>query len=66
MVHIQDWFVSQGTSFGLAMYSEQATESSHNNFLTSVWLKGYKVPDTHPKYAENLLSSVAKFNSRHL
>ena len=64
--HILDWFELKGTEFGLALYSEQALESSHSNFLTTVWEKGYKLPDTHPKYSESLLGAVAKYNSRHL
>ena len=64
--HILDWFEINGTEYGLALYSEQATESCHNNFLSTVWEEGNKVPDTHPKYAENLLNAVAKYNSRHV
>ena len=62
--HILDWFELKGTERGLALYSEQATESSHGNFLSTVWEKGYKVPDTHSKYPDNLLNAVAKYNSR--
>ena len=62
--HILDWFQLKGAEFGLALYSEQATESAHGNFLSTVWEKGYKVPDTHPQYADNMVNAVAKYNSR--
>ena len=64
--HVKDFYDLHGTDLGLGFYSEQSTEAAHSDFLNSVWLQGYKVPDTHPKYRENLLNAGAKYNSRHL
>ena len=63
---VKDFYDLHGTDLGLGFYSEQSTEAAHSDFLNSVWLQGYKVPDTHPKYRENLLNAGAKYNSRHL
>ena len=64
--HVKDFYDLNGTDLGLGFYSEQSTEAAHNDFLTSVWERGYKVPDTHPKYKENLVNAGAKYNCRHL
>ena len=65
LVHVHQFFQRVGTARGLGWYSEQATESSHNDFLASVWVKGYQVPDTHPKYPVNLKGAAGQYNASH-
>ena len=65
LIHVHQFFLLHGTARGLAWYSEQATESSHNDFLASVWVKGYQVPDTHPKYPVNLKGAAGQYNASH-
>ena len=48
LIHVHQFFLLHGTAKGLGWYSEQSTEASHNDFLASVWVKGYQVPDTPP------------------
>ena len=51
---------------GLGIYSEQAGESIHRQFLKHHWEK-YKINlREHPNYGEALLSAVVEFSSRHL
>ena len=64
LVHIHQFFQRHGTARGLGWYSEQATETSHNDWL-QLWEKGYKVPDTHPLYPGNLKGANAKYNTNH-
>ena len=64
LVHIHQFFQRHGTARGLGWYSEQATETSHNDWLQH-WEKGYKVPDTHPLYPGNLKGANAKYNTHH-
>ena len=64
--HVPDWYERNGLERGLGWYSEQATESCHRDFMSNVWLKGYKVPDTHPEYPNKLQGAIAKYNSRRI
>ena len=51
---------------GLGLYSEQAGESIHRQFLKHHWEK-YKINLLdHPNYGEALFNSVVEFSSRHL
>ena len=59
--HVKHWYARHGTSHGLAYFGEQATETAHTDWM-KVWLKGYKVADSHPNYGDKLLSCVAKYN----
>ena len=65
-IHVPDWYERHGLERGLGWYSEQATESCHRDFMSNVWLKGYKVPDTHPEYPNKMKGAMAKYNSRRI
>ena len=65
LVHVHQFYQRHGTARGLGWYSEQATESSHSDFLSSVWVQGYQVPDTHLKYPVNLKGANAQYNASH-
>ena len=50
---------------GLGVYSAQAIESSHQEFLDHFWCK-YKIESfTNPNYAQNLIKVCVKFSSKH-
>ena len=65
-VHIQDFLGRNEAESGLGIFSEQASESVHYDWEESVWDRGYKVPETHPNYPNQLRKAVGKYNSRHL
>ena len=49
--HVTEFCKNHNNSLGL--YSEQALESSHYDFLRNCWEKqGYKRPLGHPAYAQ--------------
>ena len=50
---------------GLGLFSEQGLENSHYEY-SSFWVKSFKVPIKHPKYAEKKLQSIIMYNSLHL
>ena len=51
----------------LEMYSEQALESSHYDFLKNCWVKqSYKRPLGHPVYAPNSKAAVIAYSSKHI
>ena len=50
---------------GLGLFAEQGLESSHYDY-NPFWIKSYKVPLNHPKYAEKKLQSVIMYNALHL
>ena len=54
-------FVEQKSS-ALGLYSEQAIESVHRQFLNH-W-KRFKRATSHPMYKDRLLSAVVQFNSK--
>ena len=60
--------MSERTAFsrGLGYWSEQASESVHNDFH-SLWVgASYKRGLTHPAYALQLKTCVATYNARHV
>ena len=60
--HTRDWYDRHGLSPGLGWYCEQAIETSHSEWKDNVW-PNFKVPDTHPRYEEKLLSAMGTFNA---
>ena len=52
--HVPEWYERHGLQRGLGWFSEQATESCHNDFMRNVWLKGYKTPDTRLPHDANI------------
>ena len=60
--HIKHWYDRHGTEHGLAWYSEESVEASHNDW-PKTWVQGYKVPDSHEKYGEKLKAGVAAYNT---
>ena len=58
--HVPNWYEMHSLKRGLGWYSEQATESCHRDFMSNVWLKGYKVPDNHPEYHNKMQGAVAQ------
>ena len=61
-VHISD-FYKNGKTVGLGVYSEQAFEALHRDFL-KVW-KRNEVSILNPRYGSNLLKAVQFYNSCH-
>lgn len=64
--HVVQWIKLDGETRGIGLFSEQAGESVHYDWEDNTWVKGYKVPQSHPAYGQNLLKAVAKYNSRHI
>ena len=63
--YFPECFKNHNNSLGL--YSEQALESSHYDFLRNCWEKqGYKRPLGHPVYAKNLKAAVIAYSSKHI
>ena len=63
--HVPEFCKKHNNSLGL--YSEQALESSHYDFLRNYWEKqGYKRPLGHPAYAQNLKAAVISYSSKHI
>merc|ERR1712055_839787 len=63
--HVPDFCKKHGHSLG--MYSEQALESSHYDFLKNCWEKqSYKRPLGHPAYSQNLMTAVIAYSSKHI
>jgi hypothetical protein len=60
--HVSEFCSRRGT--GLGLWSEQAAESLHCDFLRH-WQR-YSVPAQHELYPERLLAAVNSYNSRHV
>ena len=57
--------LSRCHGLGLGIYSAQAIESSHREFLDHFWYK-YKIESlTNPNYAQNLMKACVEFSSKH-
>ena len=66
ITHVRDFYFIKGTAKGLGYYSEQATEHSHTAW-DDVWTRRrFKRDYNHPKYAVQLKSAMATFNSEHI
>ena len=50
---------------GMGLYSEQAVERIHREFLQNFWQKCKISSVDHPKYPESLFSAVVEFSSKH-
>ena len=64
--HVADFFNIWGTEFGLGLYGEQAGESVHYDFESTIYTSAYKRPESHPEFGPKLLRAVAAYNSLHL
>ena len=65
VTHIEDWYSLNGTARGLGWYSEQATEHAHTAW-TDMWVgRRFARDHSHPDYAKELKSAMAKFNAEH-
>ena len=63
-VHLKQWIKKDGEFRGLAEFSEQELEASHQSF-DKIWRR-LKVNDIYsPKYLINKLKAVAIFNRHH-
>lgn len=60
--HIGEYCDNAGE--GLSRSSEQTIEAVHSDFAAT-W-ENYKVPETHAKYSQRLLSAVVAYNSSHI
>ena len=63
-VHAAEFLKLKGLVAGLGAYSEQAMESAHHNFKKE-WERS-KVGPNHPKYDDQVLSSILRFNAKHM
>lgn len=67
-MHIVIHHVKQFCNFrksSLGPFSEQATEAIHYDFV-AMWQHGGKVSESHQDYDQRLLSSIVRYNGRHL
>ena len=63
-LHIKDFIESRdGPRVGLGVYSEQAFEALHRDFL-KVWQR-FQVSHLNPNFGTKLLKAVQFYNSRH-
>ena len=60
--HIADFLELKDEVSGLGKWTEQAMESAHHEFKNEWNLKRLDV--THPKFGENFLQTVVRFNSK--
>ena len=65
LVHVSQ-FLERQNGEGLGVWSEQASESVHQDF-SALWINScYKRDIVHHKYASQLLRCVITYNSRHV
>ena len=65
LVHVHQ-FLESKKGQGLGVWSDQASESVHQNF-SALWVNScYKRDLVHSKYASQLLNCVVTYNSRHI
>ena len=62
--HVTEFLEMTGLKTGLGAWSEQAMESVHHD-LRLEWERS-KVGPNHPNYAEQLFSTIVRYNSKHI
>ncbi len=61
--HVHDFCSSRNT--GLGVWSEQASEAVHSDFLACSWTK-YKVSEVNTRFGKQLLLAVQNYASKHM